>query len=205
MIIILYSSASYSSTPEEVKVSQRCAYYYYYYDDDDDDIFDGDGRTTTDILSSYHTGVFITSLFVRLRRRSRGDSFFFSEFKTSEKRTGFLYCCAVVVSPQRCYSVDACPEEPLYVVNGVVIILCVGGGENYFIIYKEPRTRVAGPGRREDAKSPEAPSLRGTRKNSTKTPRVSAETLSLGTVTERKRRTPHTRARARGEVAYLTR
>lgn len=105
MIIILYSSASHSSTPEEVKVSSRRAYYYY--DDDDDDIFDGDGRTTTDILSSYHTGVFITSLFVRLAGGVLGGIvFFFSEFKTSEKRTVFSYCCAVVVSPQRCYSVD---------------------------------------------------------------------------------------------------
>lgn len=59
-----------------------------------------------------------------------------------------------------------------------MVVLCVGGGENYYIIYKELCDTGRRAGRREDAKSPQAPSLRGTRKNSTKTPSAGGDPLA---------------------------
>lgn len=110
MIIILYSSASHSSTPEEVKVSSRRAYYYY--DDDDDDIFDGDGRTTTDILSSNHTGVFITSLFVRLAGGVLGGIVFFFRSSKRAKSAQCFHTAALSSSARSAVIPSTCPEEP---------------------------------------------------------------------------------------------
>ncbi|KAE9540089.1 hypothetical protein AGLY_005341 [Aphis glycines] len=108
--------------------------YYYHHRivlGPDRELFVNTGRGQNDRyrFASDET-TFLTGAGVRLRIYCN------AQFKTNEKRTVFLYCCAVVVvSPRRRFSAVDVPGGA--VVRGYIV--CVGGGENYDIIYKELR------------------------------------------------------------------